>query len=78
MKHTVLALALSTGLLASGCAHGGGSSAHQLDATSTLVLVGVAVAGVALITAGATAGTKACTDPLGRCGDYQQPLPGPR
>jgi hypothetical protein len=79
MKHTVLALLLSTGFLASGCAHGGAASGpHHMDATTAIVILGVAVAGVALITAAAASGSQECTDPLGRCGSYDLPPPESR
>lgn len=73
MKHTVLALMLSTGLLASGCAHGPRSTAHQLDTGTAVLLIGVAAVSVGILIAGQSAGSPQCTDPLGRCGDYDLP-----
>lgn len=77
MKHTLTALALSIGLVASGCAHGrtASRSSHSLDGVSLLVLVGLAALGTAAIVAGQTEGTSQCTDPLGRCGNYEPALP---
>ena len=78
MKHTLIALALSLGLVASGCAHGGASSRssnHAIDGMGLLLLVGVVTLGVAAIVAAQTEGTPQCTDPLGRCGDYEPALP---
>lgn len=76
MKHTVLGLLLAAGLLAPGCAHGRGSSrAHELNGKATLVLLGVGLAGAALLAAGISSGSQACKDPLGRCGSYDLPPP---
>lgn len=79
MKHTVIALLLSIGLLAPGCAHGGATSGpHQLSNAATLVLVGLAVAGTVALFTAAEEGSPQCTDPLGRCGSYDLPPPESR
>lgn len=78
MKHVVLALLVSLGLLASGCVHGGSGRGRNLDPAATLALAGIAAVGLVVIIAAQSSGGPECTDPLGRCGSYSPPPPESR
>jgi hypothetical protein len=79
MQHAALALLLSTGLVATGCAHGGSTPrARHVDGATTLLALGGATLVLGVLVAAMTAGTHACEDPYGRCGNYPLPPPEPR